>query len=197
MTTATYTLRTDAAFKGTPAFDENPPADRWGGAEGMTVKVVAEGIEWLRGTRHGGFRLSRERWLRMPENLRYCSFTGDQFFEEDCSLCAVILAFPEEFPADDVAKARETFRQWYGWVYDGGRTDYRYTVILDPKIALYLKDIDTLACDGKWRTRTGTTWFACYAQTFGSHRVAEAMAALAARQWPDARIDAVMQDPKP
>ena len=50
MTTATYTLRTDAAFKGTPAFDENPPADRWGGAEGMSFKVVADGIDWLRRT---------------------------------------------------------------------------------------------------------------------------------------------------
>ena len=193
MTTATYTLRTDAAFKGTPAFDENPPADRWGGAEGMTVKVVAEGIEWLRGTRHGGFRLSRDRWLRMPENLRYCSFTGDQFFEEDCSLCAVILAFPEEFPADDVAKARETFCMWYGMINDGGRVVSRYAVILDPTVNLYLRDIDALACDGAHRSREGTTWFACNAQTFGSHRVAEAMVALARRQWADARIDAVIR----
>lgn len=86
------------------------------------VKNVAPGIQFVETDRHGGYVVSCERLAAMPEALRACSFTSDQYFEEDCSWCAVALAWPEEFTSvcrgpDDAAKvldaARRTFDQWY------------------------------------------------------------------------------------
>ena len=83
----------------------------WGRIQ--NVNRVANGISWISTARHGGFRLSKTRYESMPENLKACSFTGDQFFEEDSSWCAVVLAFPQYFNADQTLSAAMTFNKYY------------------------------------------------------------------------------------
>lgn len=84
----------------------------WGSAQ--QTRRIADGIDWISTAGHGGFRLSEERYGEMPEWLRPCSFTGDQFFEEDCSWCAVVLAFPHLFNADQEQAAQLTYTRHYG-----------------------------------------------------------------------------------
>jgi hypothetical protein len=49
----------------------------------------------------------------MPNHFRACSFDRNEFFEEDCSWCAVVLTFPECFEERIVTMARETYNLWY------------------------------------------------------------------------------------
>ena len=82
-------------------------------------RTVAPGIEWITTPSHGGFRLSRERYESMPERYRRASFTRDQHFEEDCSWCAVVLAFPEHFPQSMRDSADRTWRSYFAARIDG------------------------------------------------------------------------------
>ena len=83
----------------------------WGRIQDVTR--IAEGISWLSTAGHGGFRLSKTRYEEMPEYLRACSFTNNQFFERDCSWCAAVLAFPQFFNADQSLSASITFNKFY------------------------------------------------------------------------------------
>lgn len=80
------------------------------------VRAIADGISWISTAGHGGFRLSKTRYNEMPAYLRACSFTGNQFFEEDCSWCAVVLAFPQFFNADQSLAAQITYNKFYAKV---------------------------------------------------------------------------------
>jgi len=73
---------------------------------------VADGIDWIDGSSHGGFVLSAARMAIMPEDLRRDSFTQDNYFEEDCAAASVVVAFPEFFAPDAVQRATE-FRAAY------------------------------------------------------------------------------------
>jgi|Laugresu1bdmlbdd_1035124.scaffolds.fasta_scaffold00093_9 hypothetical protein len=79
-----------------------------------SVREIANGITWVTTSSHGGFIVSPARLMQMPENLRACSFTKDDHFEEDCSWCAVPLAFPSLFSANVVENARECYAHSYG-----------------------------------------------------------------------------------
>lgn len=72
-------------------------------------RTVAEGIQWITAAGHGGFRVSESRYAKMPMHLRQLSWTADQYFEEDCAWCAVVLAFPEEFTTRDIETAQRTY----------------------------------------------------------------------------------------
>jgi len=89
----------------------------WGKIQ--SVKPIAEGIDWITTASHGGFVVSPARLEQMPENLRKCSFTQDNNFEEDCSWCAVVIAFPNHFPVNILQNARECYEACYrakhGW----------------------------------------------------------------------------------
>ena len=61
----------------------------------------------------GTRRLSPVQDEKMPPHLRACSFTGNQFFEEDCSWCAVVMAFPQAFNADQILSAAMTYHKYY------------------------------------------------------------------------------------
>ena len=78
---------------------------------------VAEGIATYSTPSHGGYWLSRERMLQMPANLRQCSFTRDNWFEEDCSWCAVVLAFPQYFEDAHYKAAKRTYDNHYAPKY--------------------------------------------------------------------------------
>ena len=83
----------------------------WGRIQ--NVNRMANGISWISTAGHGGFRLSKTRYEKMPPHLRACSFTGNQFFEEDCSWCAVVMAFPQAFNADQILSAAMTYHKYY------------------------------------------------------------------------------------
>ena len=74
---------------------------------------IADGIIMYSTPSHGGYWVSPERLLAMPEQYRACSFTGDNWFEEDSSWCGVVLAFPEHFNADYLKAAKETYNAMY------------------------------------------------------------------------------------
>jgi hypothetical protein len=84
----------------------------WG--EIQFSEVVADGIAYHTTARHGGFVLSQERYEQMPEHLRNCSYTKDQWFEQDCSAVAVYIAFPQFFSEEQVARAKELYELFYG-----------------------------------------------------------------------------------
>ncbi len=83
----------------------------WGRADQQAI--YANGIVQYWTPSHGGFELSPERMLQMDAKYRACSFTGDFAFEEDCSWCAVPLAFPEYFDADMLEAAQRTYDSMY------------------------------------------------------------------------------------
>jgi hypothetical protein len=71
----------------------------WGISD--SAEQIAGGITFYSTPSHGGFHLSPERMQAMPEHLRACSYTKNESFEEDCSWCAVALAFPEYFSKEE------------------------------------------------------------------------------------------------
>lgn len=103
----------------------------WGRVDCVTH--VAPGIQFVSTDRHGGYVVSRERLASMPEHLRRCSFNAAEgaprYFEEDCSWCAVALAWPEEFTrgfdaekrARCLEDARGTFERYYAGREGGTR----------------------------------------------------------------------------
>lgn len=98
------------ATKPTPRF-RNLSNSPWGRVQRRTT--IAKGIVWMTTAGHGGFRLSRDRWEAMPAHLKACSFTSDEFFEEDCAYCAVVLAFPAHFNDEQVKSASATYARWF------------------------------------------------------------------------------------
>ena len=91
---------------------------RWGPLNRRDA--VAPGIDWIDGASHGGFILTADRVAAMPAELRAESFTHDNYFEEDCSAAAVLVAFPEYFDAERVARAAEHLNNVRA--YRAGRT---------------------------------------------------------------------------
>lgn len=83
----------------------------WGLADQR--EVVAEGITRYWTPSHGGFEVSPERILEMRPEYRATSFTGDNCFEEDCSWCGVVLAWPHLFSAKEVIAAQNTYNSFY------------------------------------------------------------------------------------
>jgi len=79
----------------------------------IDFKRITDGILWITTASHGGYVVSREMYDKMPEHLKACSFTNNQYFEEDQSWCAVVLAFNQHFSAVVVAAARETYERFY------------------------------------------------------------------------------------
>lgn len=85
----------------------------WGQAQ--TSTRFADGIMFYSTAGHGGFHLSPERLADMPDALRkahdnYCPFA---WFEEDCESALVILAFPDEFTADERAHGLIYLERFY------------------------------------------------------------------------------------
>lgn len=83
----------------------------WGLADHR--EEVAPGIVRYWTPSHGGYEISMDNLLAMRPEYRATSFTGDNCFEEDCSWCGVVLAFPHLFSAEDVIAAQNTFNAFY------------------------------------------------------------------------------------
>lgn len=83
----------------------------WGPAD--SVRKVAPGIYEIGTPSHGGYYVDDERYAKMPDKFKRCSFTNNQFFEEDCSWAGVVLSFPEIFDAKHVAEAQRMYDRFY------------------------------------------------------------------------------------
>lgn len=83
----------------------------WGVPDSVTE--IADGITHFTTPSHGGYHVSDELFAEMPAYLKACSFSADQWFEEDCSWCAVVLAFPLHFDTDQVVHAQQLFNLVY------------------------------------------------------------------------------------
>lgn len=65
--------------------------------------AIAEGIIQVSTASHGGILLSPDRWDEFGDRIRdFVPWAGAQAFEEDCDACAVVLAWPDLFPAKAV-----------------------------------------------------------------------------------------------
>lgn len=92
--------------------DFSCPSDTpWGWAQ--EKKVYAEGVVFVSTSSHGGFWVSRERLLEMPACLRYGTFAGECWFEEDEDWALVGLAFPALFDEYHKFQALCTLRSWH------------------------------------------------------------------------------------
>lgn len=85
----------------------------WGHIQ--TATHIAEGIIMVHTASHGGMHLSADRLAKMPACLlkphhNYCPFS---WFEEDCEVALVMLAFPDDFTADEYNGAVETLYYFY------------------------------------------------------------------------------------
>ena len=112
-----------AAYRQTRRQQQHTP---WGWADG--VEEIAEGITFYWTPSHGGYRVSQERLLQMPEKWR----TADRWFEEDCEAALVVSAFPEVFWAKTVEHARVVVDRYFR---DGLRADRRACYYTPPDAA--------------------------------------------------------------
>ena len=59
---------------------------------------IAEGITQVSTAGHGGIKLSPKRQQELQQKFpHFQAWAGGSWYEEDCDVCVVILAFPEEF----------------------------------------------------------------------------------------------------
>lgn len=78
----------------------------WGAID--HVEKIAEGIEFVSTSSHGGFHLSPERLLEMPKELS----NNSPWYEEDCEYGLVICAFPDCFSKEEFDSAKQTVKDW-------------------------------------------------------------------------------------
>jgi hypothetical protein len=87
-----------------------PPNTPWDAPQ--TFRKIADGIAWYTTASHGGYWVSPELHATMPAEYKRCSWTGDNWFEEDASWCAVPLSFPQHFTAAELEDARKGYRYY-------------------------------------------------------------------------------------
>ncbi len=75
----------------------------WGKADHK--HVVAPGITVYATPSHGGIHLSAKRHATLQEKFRFETFAGGRWYEEDCDVVAVMLAFPECYPPERLEQA--------------------------------------------------------------------------------------------
>jgi len=68
----------------------------WGKAQ--QVQKIADGIVRYDTASHGGYKISECRRAMMPEPYKSQeTFTGGNWYEEDCDWCLLVLSFPKDF----------------------------------------------------------------------------------------------------
>ena len=97
----------------------------WG--ESQHEQRFAEGIGFVSTAGHGGILLSQERLAAMPKSLRDVPPFGmypRKWFEEDCEVALVALAFPEDLAhVCDPEMARLTVLRTYPEAYEAWRKE--------------------------------------------------------------------------
>ena len=90
----------------------------WGLAQ--SVEEIGRGILFVSTSRHGGMWISPSRFLLMPEALRRIGAESEfhpewkNYFEEDCEVSAVVVAFQDCFKAEQVEQERKFSRSMGG-----------------------------------------------------------------------------------
>jgi hypothetical protein len=80
----------------------------WG--DPQHIKIVAPGIVEYSTASHGGMHLSASRLAAMPKQFAgFKPFAGPGWFEEDCDIVVVMLAFPKDFSPVEVKQAKYTY----------------------------------------------------------------------------------------
>lgn len=87
----------------------------WGAPQ--TAEEIAPGIWHTTTASHGGFYLTSAALARIPAAhqayaAEWAKGFGPAWFEEDCAVCCVIVAYPEHFRADRVAEAQGVVDRW-------------------------------------------------------------------------------------
>lgn len=72
-------------------------------------EVIAEGIVFYSTPSHGGIKVSRKVLATMPVELQNL----DGWYEEDCEILKVILAFPQLFPKNNIETTKEQYAFWF------------------------------------------------------------------------------------
>jgi hypothetical protein len=81
----------------------------WGASQ--DAHDIADGITRHRTERHGGIHLSDSRWTQFRALFPSLNpWAGEQWFEQDCDVAAVIVAFPEFFDDRAIYHAVQTLR---------------------------------------------------------------------------------------
>lgn len=97
----------------------------WGRAD--HVKQVIPGMWWVSTPSHGGFYLSLERMLRMPDwAIATPRWADGPWFEEDCEWCIPVIVFWDEFKhsekaasqPDTYVNAVDTLKNWHPARYE-------------------------------------------------------------------------------
>lgn len=90
---------------------KQPVYTPWGAAD--YIKDIADGITTYSTASHGGIKLSAERQAQMPKALR-----DGAWYEHDCAIYRVIVAFPDVFSEKDFEEAKHGLKNWYPDAYE-------------------------------------------------------------------------------
>lgn len=87
----------------------------WGQSQVIEkASKVADDILFVSTAGHGGFFVPPERNAKIPEYMRERS----GWYEEDEDWSVVVVSFPELFPDENVAQAKNTLRNWKPGAYE-------------------------------------------------------------------------------
>ena len=85
---------------------------------------------------HGGWKLDALTHSQLQRKFKFNTFAGGSWYEEDCDVCAVVIAFPLEFSTSQVMKAVEAAKVFKGWDERDGKDDGNWHRV----VAFCLKD---------------------------------------------------------
>ena len=91
----------------------------WGIAD--SSRPIADGIISHSTPSHGGFELSSERHEALQRKFKFNTFAGGKWYEEDCDVCAVVIAFPTCFSTQQVVRAVKSAEQFKTWEVNDGK----------------------------------------------------------------------------
>lgn len=91
----------------------------WGVADDSSQ--IADGIVIHSTPSHGGMELSAERHDALQRKFKFNTFAGGRFYEEDCDVCAVVIAFPTCFSTQKVVRAVKAAEQFKAWEVNDGK----------------------------------------------------------------------------
>lgn len=84
----------------------------WGWIQ--SVKEMSEGMWFVSTAGHGGIKLSRQLNAKMPKQFR----REGGWYEEDCEVSLVVLAFPDRFTPVQVKDAEVSAKNWFPAAYE-------------------------------------------------------------------------------
>lgn len=82
----------------------------WG--DSQHAETTADGIVFHTTAGHGGVYLSDERHKELQAKFKFPTFAKGQWYEEDCDVAAVVIAFPEVFGPEKWNRALEAARSF-------------------------------------------------------------------------------------